>query len=689
MVLVTARRNQTADEEIMDQETPDMTKTRKTTLKVGDVLNDKWVILGFIGKGGMGEVYRAHQTNLNRDVAIKVVSREWLEAIDEDDEEVETLVHRFRREVQAMAQISHPNVLQVFDHDSIIVEASEGETSIEYIAMEYIPGGSLRDTMSEEGFYPEEDLVKEWVRRCFLPLLTGVIALHDSGIVHRDLKPENILMDQDTPKIADFGLARSHSLQPVTQSMDVKGSPHYMSSEQFFNLKRADQRADVYSLGKILFEAIEGKITSGTTPFTTAKLSKTESPLYKELDQIIQMATAESKDERTESVQDLLVQLERVIHGLEVKKKTEKSSDHHSASYFSKPKWIWTGIIVAVLAVVSMTIWHLLGEPGLRPQNDGVPTSTGQHEFRTRPGNGTNTKAPVTRDDSFGSEHLGKQRLVQGGAFVVPDVADGENEQSVQVAPFYMDEFFVTNQQFVDFLNHNLSPISIESGVVKGNGANWFLLGEVRAGYEPIVYRNDEFHVNDPAYASSPVLRVTGYGASAFAQYFGRRLPTQVEMLFTMVEGMDSSKVNAAPSRDVDVPPMDSMMQMMEGWQSEMESWPEDNRNNTSPDQNPSVKDSPEPMGSDFLLSAASFSPNLLGIKGLNHEIGEWVYIEGHGQPYGEVSKTHRYAVIGGVEGAPKDTNSLPSVVERFPWEGFEEIGFRTVESAAIDNSAK
>ena len=270
----------------MVREAHDMTKTGKITLKVGDVLNGKWVILSFIDKGGMGEVYRAHQSNLNRDVAIKVVSQEWLESIDEDDEEVETLVRRFRREVQAMAQIRHPNILQVFDHDSIIVKKGDQDTSIEYIAMEYIPGGSLRDTMSEEGFYPEEDLIKAWVKRYFLPVLAGVMALHDNGIVHRDLKPENILMDQDTPKIADFGLARSSRLKPVTQSMDVKGSPHYMSPEHFFDFKRADQRADVYSLGKMLFEAVEGKITSGTTPFKHAKLAKAESPFFQEPEQL-------------------------------------------------------------------------------------------------------------------------------------------------------------------------------------------------------------------------------------------------------------------------------------------------------------------------------------------------------------------------------------------------------------------
>ncbi|MBW2347500.1 MAG: protein kinase [Deltaproteobacteria bacterium] len=107
-----------------------MTKTCKTTLKVGDVLNNKWVIHNFIGKGGMGEVYRAHQSNLNCDVAIKVVSREWLESIDEGDEEAETLVQRFRREVQAMAQIRHPNILQVFDHHAITVEKCDKEASL-------------------------------------------------------------------------------------------------------------------------------------------------------------------------------------------------------------------------------------------------------------------------------------------------------------------------------------------------------------------------------------------------------------------------------------------------------------------------------------------------------------------------------------------------------------------------------
>ena len=146
-----------------------MTTLSDNLFKAGDVLNQKWVILEFIGKGGVGEVYRAHQVSLNRDVAIKVMLKEWLEGLDKDDEEAETLAQRFRREVQAMAQICHPNVLQVFDYDSVTVKMCDQDTPIEYIAMEYVSGGTLRTTMSEEGFYPDQAAIGSWITQLFYP----------------------------------------------------------------------------------------------------------------------------------------------------------------------------------------------------------------------------------------------------------------------------------------------------------------------------------------------------------------------------------------------------------------------------------------------------------------------------------------------------------------------------------------
>jgi len=191
-------------------------KEQSHSLPLGTVLNGKWVILEFIAKGGMGEIYRAHQLNLKRDVAIKIISKEWLDDIAEDPEEKENALKRFRQEVHAMAQIRHPNVIQIYDFDTAKITEGSETLELEYIALEYIPGRTLRDTMREEGFYPEKRETANWIRKYFLPVLDGVEAIHRAGIFHRDLKPENVLLDGDIPKIADFGLARSCKSSSMT-----------------------------------------------------------------------------------------------------------------------------------------------------------------------------------------------------------------------------------------------------------------------------------------------------------------------------------------------------------------------------------------------------------------------------------------------------------------------------------------
>jgi serine/threonine protein kinase len=192
-----------------------MNDNNNSLIKIGTILDGKWVILEFIAKGGMGEVYRAHQLNLKRDVAIKVISQEWLESLDGDTEEINNAFERFLAEVHTMAQIRHANILQIYDFGSASIQKGAEDITVEYIVMEYVPGRTLRHTMSEEGYYPdEEDAIKTWISDYFMPVLDGVQAMHKLGIVHRDLKPENVLVDEDTPKIADFGLARSSRMTP-------------------------------------------------------------------------------------------------------------------------------------------------------------------------------------------------------------------------------------------------------------------------------------------------------------------------------------------------------------------------------------------------------------------------------------------------------------------------------------------
>jgi serine/threonine-protein kinase len=171
--------------------------------------------------------------------------------------------------------------------------------------MEYVPGKTLRHTMPEEGFDDDESAFKDWISNYYLPVLEGVQALHKLGIIHRDLKPDNVLLDGKIPKIADFGLARSSNMAPITRSLDVKGSPGYMSPEHFFDLKNADQQADVYSLGKILFEAAAGKIDTKQLPFNQVSLQDPATPFMREIDRIIRAATAENTKDRMTSVAQL------------------------------------------------------------------------------------------------------------------------------------------------------------------------------------------------------------------------------------------------------------------------------------------------------------------------------------------------------------------------------------------------
>ena len=123
----------------MNQTMTEDTTSNSTLFDTGSVIDNKWVLIERIGKGGMGEVYRAHQLNLRRDVAIKVISEDILQDVEENPEEVANAVQRLQVEVQTMAQVRHPNVLQIYDYGSISVQRQGAAKQVQYIAMEYVP----------------------------------------------------------------------------------------------------------------------------------------------------------------------------------------------------------------------------------------------------------------------------------------------------------------------------------------------------------------------------------------------------------------------------------------------------------------------------------------------------------------------------------------------------------------------
>jgi serine/threonine-protein kinase len=493
--------------------------------KTGYVLNDKWVIIEFIGKGAMGEVYRVHQLNLKRDVAIKVISREMLASLEDDPEEIETAIQRFRREVQAMAQVRHPKVVQIFDYGSALIHKEDHDIPVEYIAMEYIPGATLRFTMSEEGFYPEQDLIAAWLADYFLPLLEGVEAIHAKDISHRDLKPENILMDGKTPKIADFGLACSICMKPVTQSLDVKGTPAYMSPEHYFDFKKADRQSDIYSLGKILCESIDGKITSKSLPFKRAALSNPDTPFFQKLDRIIQDATVEKKEERITSVGDLR---NEILEAMDILKSVTvpdaKEIPKHLA-FLHQPRFIWAGIFIAVLSMALMSLWHLMGEPGKKTatlKSRPVSRIESSKPSPIRPSKTEPAKFILGRDGI-------SMHFIPGGEVETITIESKDQGQTVQISSFYMDEKMVTNHHFAEFLNEVKKNITVENGIVKNEGEVWLYIGEGTDMKEQIFYKHGRFHLRDTEYAAHPVVRVTWYGASAYANHYGKRLVTEYE----------------------------------------------------------------------------------------------------------------------------------------------------------------
>ena len=206
---------------------------------IGTVVDGRYQVVARIARGGMATVYEARDTRLDRTVALKMMSA----ALAEDPD----FVTRFRREARAAAQLSHPHVVAVFD---------QGEAAgLPYLAMEYVPGRTLRDVLRDYGaLTPEQALT------ILDPVLEALIAAHDAGFVHRDIKPENILISDDgRVKVTDFGLARAVSnTTTATQGMII-GTVAYLSPEHVEH-GDADARSDVYGAGICLFEMVTGQV---------------------------------------------------------------------------------------------------------------------------------------------------------------------------------------------------------------------------------------------------------------------------------------------------------------------------------------------------------------------------------------------------------------------------------------------
>ncbi len=276
---------------------------------IGKVLSNRYEILERIGGGGMAIVYRALDKILNRYVSVKVLRPQFV-----SDPE---FVHRFRREAQAAASLSHPNVVNIYD------VGIEEETY--YIVMEYINGKTLKEVIQERAPLPVAEAVGIAKQICL-----ALQHAHEHQIVHRDIKPHNILIGKDGHvKVTDFGIARAITSNTITHNGSVLGSVHYFSPEQARG-GITDVKSDIYSLGVVLYEMVTGELPfSGESPISVAlkhlqdyfiEPRQMNPKIPQSVENVILKSLAKNPDARYQSAKEMYADLDQALLNPNVEK---------------------------------------------------------------------------------------------------------------------------------------------------------------------------------------------------------------------------------------------------------------------------------------------------------------------------------------------------------------------------------
>ena len=308
-------------------------QSMKTDL-VGQILADRYRVVRLIGEGGMGQVYEAQHVNINKRFALKLLRPE----IVSNGE----AVARFRQEAWSASSIGHENIIEIEDFATL-------PSGAVYLAMEFLDGISLAERMRQEpalSFGESLDII--------LQVISGLAAAHDKSIVHRDMKPENIFLSmkhgRPLAKILDFGIAKvsgAEGNRSLTRTGTIFGTPHYMSPEQALG-KPLDHRADIYSVGVIMYELFTGKVPFEaesfmgiltkhiTTQPTPPRQIAPERDIPVEVEAVILRALAKEAEDRYQSMAELALELAAIASELAPEVLQPRPSSQ-SVAQISKP----------------------------------------------------------------------------------------------------------------------------------------------------------------------------------------------------------------------------------------------------------------------------------------------------------------------------------------------------------------
>ena len=335
-------------------------------LEIGTVLAGRYEILQLIGRGGMGAVYKARDTELERIVALKLIRPELARNPQ--------ILKRFKQELILARQVTHKNVIRIFD-----LGQSDG---IKFITMDFVEGQDLRQLMIEKG-----KLAPEHAARIMLQICRALEAAHAEGVIHRDLKPQNVMLDASgRVYVMDFGIARSAYLPGMTQTGALIGTPEYMSPEQGRG-EKLTERSDIFSLGIIFYELLTGKSPYySDTPLATLWKRMTEKApppvvvdpaVPQALSDIVAKALEIEPKNRLASAREMAQQLEIWLG----------PSAGSGTIFLPAPRisayWKWASAALAVLLMVGVATFRLMSP---KPKAAHAPVSVLVADFTNHTG---------------------------------------------------------------------------------------------------------------------------------------------------------------------------------------------------------------------------------------------------------------------------------------------------------------